>query len=396
MDHGSDRVLGEHAVEQGGIADVALDEGRAAAAQRLEAVEHARVAVVEVVDDDEVVARLGERHAGVRADEAGAAGDEDQAAAPGSGLAGRTAGRRARTGSGVHRLCRAPPVRPVRRRPRTGIQVIAAGSPWRPVLAKRGCSTPGAAGPPAYRPLRPGAAMNLVHPLRRRTAPARRCAAGALGVAMLTTACAQMPAGKPQVVILATGGTIAGAGAAATSSATYQAAKVPVDKLIAGVPELTNVADVRGEQVFQIASDELHQRQAGAARQARLAGAARPGGLGRGDHARHRHAGGDRLLPQSRGPQRQADGGGRLDAARHRDVGRRHAQPLRRRGRGGRPHVSRQGRAGDDERRDPLRTRRHQARQTSRPTPSSANGGRSAWRWRARPTGSGCRPSATR
>jgi len=64
-------------------------------------------------------------------------------------------------------------------------------------------------------------------------------------------------ADKPNVVILATGGTIAGAGAEATNSATYQAAKVPVDKLIAGVPELAKVADVRGEQVFQIASESF-------------------------------------------------------------------------------------------------------------------------------------------
>jgi len=69
-------------------------------------------------------------------------------------------------------------------------------------------------------------------------------------------AIAQAPA-KPRVVILATGGTIAGAGATATNSATYQAAKVPVDKLIAGVPELADVAQVRGEQVFQIASESF-------------------------------------------------------------------------------------------------------------------------------------------
>lgn len=62
---------------------------------------------------------------------------------------------------------------------------------------------------------------------------------------------------KPQVVVLATGGTIAGAGATAANSATYQAAKVPVDKLIAGVPELADVANVRGEQVFQIASESF-------------------------------------------------------------------------------------------------------------------------------------------
>ncbi|UCV04357.1 asparaginase [Dechloromonas denitrificans] len=77
---------------------------------------------------------------------------------------------------------------------------------------------------------------------------------------LIAAAClAALPAfaAKPNVVILATGGTIAGAGAAATNSATYQAAKVPVDKLIAGVPELANVAQVRGEQVFQIASESF-------------------------------------------------------------------------------------------------------------------------------------------
>lgn len=65
------------------------------------------------------------------------------------------------------------------------------------------------------------------------------------------------PAKKANVVILATGGTIAGAGASAANSATYQAAKVPVDKLLASVPELSNVANVRGEQVFQIASESF-------------------------------------------------------------------------------------------------------------------------------------------
>ena len=64
-------------------------------------------------------------------------------------------------------------------------------------------------------------------------------------------------ASKANVVVLATGGTIAGAGASAANSATYQAAKVPVDKLIAGVPELADIANVRGEQVFQIASESF-------------------------------------------------------------------------------------------------------------------------------------------
>ncbi|WP_327082049.1 asparaginase [Polaromonas sp. CG_9.5] len=68
---------------------------------------------------------------------------------------------------------------------------------------------------------------------------------------------AMAQAAKPNVVILATGGTIAGAGASALNSATYAAAKVGVDKLIAGLPELATVANVRGEQVFQVASESL-------------------------------------------------------------------------------------------------------------------------------------------
>ncbi|MHC8367603.1 asparaginase [Pseudomonas sp. ZT5P21] len=59
------------------------------------------------------------------------------------------------------------------------------------------------------------------------------------------------------VVILATGGTIAGAGASAANSATYQAAKVGIEQLIAGVPELSRLANVRGEQVMQIASESI-------------------------------------------------------------------------------------------------------------------------------------------
>nr|WP_315426904.1 asparaginase [uncultured Albidiferax sp.] len=68
---------------------------------------------------------------------------------------------------------------------------------------------------------------------------------------------AHAQAAKPNVVILATGGTIAGAGASAINSATYAAAKVGVEKLIAGLPELANVANVKGEQVFQVASESL-------------------------------------------------------------------------------------------------------------------------------------------
>jgi glutamin-(asparagin-)ase len=86
----------------------------------------------------------------------------------------------------------------------------------------------------------------------------RAFAAGAALLAASALAQAQQAQqALPNVVILATGGTIAGAGASAVNSATYAAAKVGVDKLIAGLPELAKVANVRGEQVFQVASESL-------------------------------------------------------------------------------------------------------------------------------------------
>ena len=63
-------------------------------------------------------------------------------------------------------------------------------------------------------------------------------------------------ADKPHIMLLATGGTIAGSGATSTSS-TYTAAKVPVEQLLNAVPEINNIADVKGEQVAQIASQAM-------------------------------------------------------------------------------------------------------------------------------------------
>lgn len=62
---------------------------------------------------------------------------------------------------------------------------------------------------------------------------------------------------KPNVVILATGGTIAGAGVTSTTTVGYTAAVTPVDKLISNVPELAKIANVTGEQVSQIASENM-------------------------------------------------------------------------------------------------------------------------------------------
>jgi L-asparaginase/Glu-tRNA(Gln) amidotransferase subunit D len=59
------------------------------------------------------------------------------------------------------------------------------------------------------------------------------------------------------VTILATGGTIAGTGATSTTTVGYTAATVGVQNLIKAVPELARVANVTGEQVFQIASENM-------------------------------------------------------------------------------------------------------------------------------------------
>lgn len=85
---------------------------------------------------------------------------------------------------------------------------------------------------------------------------------GALALLLLFPLAAQAKEAETKtklsnVVILATGGTIAGAGASAANSATYQAAKVGIEQLIAGVPELSQIANVRGEQVMQIASESI-------------------------------------------------------------------------------------------------------------------------------------------
>lgn len=60
----------------------------------------------------------------------------------------------------------------------------------------------------------------------------------------------------PNIAVLATGGTIAGAGNSATGSA-YSAGKVAVNKLVAAVPELANIANITSQQVVQIGSQDM-------------------------------------------------------------------------------------------------------------------------------------------
>ena len=62
---------------------------------------------------------------------------------------------------------------------------------------------------------------------------------------------------KPRIVIVATGGTIAGA-AASTTDPGYKSGAVAVDVLIDAVPQMKKFADVRGVQVASVGSQDMN------------------------------------------------------------------------------------------------------------------------------------------
>ncbi len=67
---------------------------------------------------------------------------------------------------------------------------------------------------------------------------------------------AALSATKPKIVILATGGTIAGVGQSSVTGQ-YQASKLPVENLLQAVPEIQDLAIVEGEQVCQVSSQDM-------------------------------------------------------------------------------------------------------------------------------------------
>ena len=62
--------------------------------------------------------------------------------------------------------------------------------------------------------------------------------------------------GKPNVVILATGGTIAGAAASGTQAG-YTSGAVTIDAMIAAVPGITDLANIKGEQISNVGSQDI-------------------------------------------------------------------------------------------------------------------------------------------
>ena len=62
--------------------------------------------------------------------------------------------------------------------------------------------------------------------------------------------------GKANIVILATGGTIAGAAATGTQSG-YTSGQVTIDAMINAVPGIKDLANLRGEQVANVGSQDM-------------------------------------------------------------------------------------------------------------------------------------------
>src|SRR6476659_4666726 len=74
---------------------------------------------------------------------------------------------------------------------------------------------------------------------------------------MLLIVISQMEAQKlPRIIILATGGTIAGAGTSSDRDG-YTAGKIPIDDLIGSIPTVKKVADITGEQIASVGSQDM-------------------------------------------------------------------------------------------------------------------------------------------
>src|SRR6187401_2210219 len=78
-----------------------------------------------------------------------------------------------------------------------------------------------------------------------------------LAVTVLLVTAAGAQGSLPTVVVLATGGTIAGA-AASDVQAAYTSGQVGVQQLLAAVPQAKKLAVLRGEQVSNIGSQDMN------------------------------------------------------------------------------------------------------------------------------------------
>jgi L-asparaginase len=83
------------------------------------------------------------------------------------------------------------------------------------------------------------------------------CVAAAVAAAVIATVHPTGAQGKPRIVIVATGGTIAGSAESSTAGG-YKSGAVAVDVLIDAVPQMKKFADVRGVQVSSVGSQDMN------------------------------------------------------------------------------------------------------------------------------------------
>ena len=153
---------------------------------------------------------------------------------------------------------------------------------------------------------------------------------------------------RPLVAAIGTGGTISSMGRDSTDVLDYPdfGVKLPIEEVVGRYPEIAKIAEVLPVPFRGVGSTAI-----GPADWLALCGRARrgsrPAPLDRlRDHARHRDAGGDRVLPEPHAEDRQARGGGRRAAAGQRASAPTRHEPPERSPRGGSAGGARARRAG--------------------------------------------------
>ena len=76
-------------------------------------------------------------------------------------------------------------------------------------------------------------------------------------LALLIAAASSAQPSKPIVYVLSTGGTIAGSGSSATDLSNYKPGAILGEQLVKAVPQISQIADVRVEQIVNVRSSDL-------------------------------------------------------------------------------------------------------------------------------------------